>query len=275
MGEKNEGSRQSFGEYVSGFLEDSVGKTNLRTREIKDKIKIYHGSDHELRNPSLRQGKATSDYGKGFYCTQSLELAKEWSCRDAKSDGKANEYELDCEGLKVAFFGEDEESVLAWLSVLIEHRVIDADATQKKRIQTIKDNWPIRLAGIDIAIGYRADDSYFSFVRGFLDGWLSLEDLMNIMHLGCLGKQIVLLSEKAFHCLSFVRAMNAEAKIYYPRRKAREAKACRNYQEEAFLKMRKNPHQIYAIDIVRWAEERKEEPGKGYGGESGKEDFEL
>ncbi len=41
-----------------------------------------------------------NDYGLGFYCTDSLEMAKEWGVAQNRN-GYANRYELDCEGLKI------------------------------------------------------------------------------------------------------------------------------------------------------------------------------
>lgn len=32
-------------------------------------MKIYHGSDIEVKNPEIRTGKFTKDFGEGFYCT--------------------------------------------------------------------------------------------------------------------------------------------------------------------------------------------------------------
>lgn len=49
----------------------------------------------------------------------------------------------------------------------------------------------------DLIVGYRADDSYFSFANAFLNNTLSLEQLRKAMFLGKLGEQVVLKSEKA------------------------------------------------------------------------------
>ena len=40
-------------------------------------------------------------------------------------------------------------------------------------------------------IGYRADDSYFSFANAFLNNTLSLEQLKEAMYLGKLGEQVI------------------------------------------------------------------------------------
>jgi hypothetical protein len=50
------------------------------------KIDIYHGSDHIIEQPVFGKGKPFNDYGLGFYCTEHIELAKEWAC-SADSDG--------------------------------------------------------------------------------------------------------------------------------------------------------------------------------------------
>ena len=43
---------------------------------------LYHGSLEIISTPMYGQGKVYNDYGQGFYCTESLELAKEWSCAE-------------------------------------------------------------------------------------------------------------------------------------------------------------------------------------------------
>lgn len=41
-------------------------------------LQIYHGSQDIIDTPEYGKGKSTNDYGKGFYCTENIELAKEW-----------------------------------------------------------------------------------------------------------------------------------------------------------------------------------------------------
>lgn len=35
-------------------------------------MKLYHGSTVAVKNPSIRQSHANTDYGKGFYTTVDL-----------------------------------------------------------------------------------------------------------------------------------------------------------------------------------------------------------
>lgn len=43
------------------------------------KIILYHGSPEKEIFPRFGLGDERHDYGKGFYLTDSLELAKEWA----------------------------------------------------------------------------------------------------------------------------------------------------------------------------------------------------
>ena len=38
---------------------------------------LYHGSDHIITNPEYGHGSYANDYGRGFYCTENIELAKQ------------------------------------------------------------------------------------------------------------------------------------------------------------------------------------------------------
>ena len=40
-------------------------------------ITLYHGSEKIVERPMFGEGKIHNDYGRGFYCTEHLELAKE------------------------------------------------------------------------------------------------------------------------------------------------------------------------------------------------------
>ena len=45
----------------------------------KEKI-IYHGSHNIIETPTFGVGSPNNDYGLGFYCTEYVDLAKEWAC---------------------------------------------------------------------------------------------------------------------------------------------------------------------------------------------------
>ena len=74
--------------------------------------------------------KVYNDYGQGFYCTESLELAKEWSCAE-REDGYVNQYEMDETGLLILNLMEKHYSVLHWLAILMKYRKIHRTAVRK------------------------------------------------------------------------------------------------------------------------------------------------
>ena len=48
---------------------------------MNQKITLYHGSEQLVETPTFGLGKKNNDFGLGFYCTGSEELAKEWTIR--------------------------------------------------------------------------------------------------------------------------------------------------------------------------------------------------
>lgn len=43
-------------------------------------LTLYHGSTLIIEHPQFGKGNPFDDYGRGFYCTETLEVAKEWAC---------------------------------------------------------------------------------------------------------------------------------------------------------------------------------------------------
>lgn len=145
-----------------------------------------------------------NDYGLGFYCTQDINLAMEWSV-DIDRDGYINLYDIDETGLSIMNLNDSQYSVLNWISILINNRDFQINspiAAQAKRF--LLDKYLPDYEKFDIIRGYRADDSYFSFARDFLNNTISLEQLSAAMHYGNLGEQIVLKSKEAFDRICYV-----------------------------------------------------------------------
>lgn len=212
------------------------------------KIVLFHGSGEIIENPLFGKGKAYNDYGRGFYCTEHLELAKEWACNEG-IDGFANKYELDTTGLKILNLSADEYTILHWLTLLVENRRFRVSTPVMRRgIQWLKEHFSVDTDEYDLMIGYRADDSYFSFARAFIGNEISLGQLTYAMRLGKLGEQYVLKSEKAFDRIVFISAEPADNTIYYARRKMRDDEA----RNAFFAELEKEAIDgIYMRDIIR------------------------
>ena len=91
-------------------------------------------------------------------------------------------------------------------------------------MEWLRKNFSLDVSGYDVIIGYRADDSYFSFTRAFLANEISLEQLSHAMALGGLGEQVVLRSRKAFDSIAFEGSETAKAAAYHVLFKKRDGK---------------------------------------------------
>ena len=190
---------------------------------------LFHGSTSIIEKPQFGYGKVYNDYGLGFYCTDSLEMAKEWGVAQNRN-GYANSYELDCEGLKILDLNGPSFNILHWLAVLLENREFDVPsglALEAK--EYILNTFRVDYQSQDAIIGYRADDSYFSFAQDFINGTISYRQLNNAMHLGRLGQQFVLKSKQAFDRIQFLGYEVAEHDEWYAKKMLRDRSALREY----------------------------------------------
>ena len=191
---------------------------------------IYHGSKDIIESPEFGKGNRKNDYGLGFYCTENVELAKEWACSNNETNGYANQYEIDLSSYKVLDLREEKYSILNWMALLLKFRTFDVNtpiSVQAK--EYILENFYVDVEEYDVIIGYRADDSYFSFAKDFINNTISVEQLAEAMRLGELGIQIVLKSKKAFDTVKYISYELAESKEYYVKRVSRDKKARETY----------------------------------------------
>ena len=161
---------------------------------------LYHGSQIILEKPEYGKGARNNDYGRGFYCTEEIELAKEWACAK-QTNGYANIYKLDLEGFRVLNLNSSKYHILNWLALLADNRTYwqnGSIAEEGKRY--LKEHFLLDISEYDVIIGYRADDSYFSFAQDFVAGTISLQKLSEAMRLGKLGEQIVLKKVNLLTC---------------------------------------------------------------------------
>ncbi|MGI6221608.1 MAG: DUF3990 domain-containing protein [Coriobacteriales bacterium] len=211
-------------------------------------LELYHGSQRIISQPEYGAGRARNDYGRGFYCTEHLDLAREWAVGENR-DGYANRYTLETEGLSFLDLNGPEYTILHWLAVLLQNRTFDIRAPLPLEAREyLIAHFPVPYEHADLIRGYRADDSYFSFAQDFLNGLISLRQLARAMHLGKLGEQVVVKSRRAFECLEFQEAVFAPAFGWYPRREARDAEARRAYFDVE--RNRRQPGDIYIIHIL-------------------------
>ena len=210
---------------------------------------VYHGSDHIIEVPVFSGSKRTNDYGYGFYTTKSIELAKEWACADNR-DGFANCYEFDPEGLSVLNLNAPEYNILNWLAILAKYRTYWQNGSIAEEAKDyLQQHFFIDPSNYDVIIGYRANDSYFSFAQDFVSGTIPLSKLSEAMRLGKLGEQIVLKSQESFTHIRFTGAEPASATTWYEKKVTRDRDARRAYRSTK--KASHLVNELFMIDIMR------------------------
>mgnify|MGYP000306731127 FL=1 len=165
------------------------------------KIILYHGSPNKVVVPQFGFGEGKHDYGKGFYLTENIELAKEWAvCRPDETNGWVHKYELETDDLRILDF--QEHNILSWLAELMKHR----DASDSRRYKVLSKKfiaeYGIDTSEYDVIKGWRANASYFYIAKEFVRDNIDIEILEELLSLGGLGIQYCIKSELAYSKLA-------------------------------------------------------------------------
>ena len=104
----------------------------------------------------------------------------------------------------------------------------------------LKEHFLLDISEYDVIIGYRADDSYFSFAQDFVAGVISLQKL---------GEQIVLKSPLAFEKIQYVKSEPVDMQAYYIKKIERERAARKEYRMSKRQKADLN--ELFILDIMR------------------------
>lgn len=210
-------------------------------------LTIYHGSQKIVETPTFGEGRKNNDFGLGFYCTESNELAKEWAVSSLR-DGFSNRYALDMEFLNILRLNSPAYTILNWMAVLVEYRIFSIKTPVAKRAKAyLIQNFGVNVNAYDLITGYRADDSYFDYAEAFINNAITVEQLAKAMRLGKLGEQIVIKSKFAFSKIRFEGFGPAGKDTYYVRRKTRDDSANQSYLDI----LEKETDGLYMQDIMR------------------------
>lgn len=125
-------------------------------------MRLYHGSNVEVRKPSLLRSRKNTDFGRGFYTTMQKEQAEHWTSikidRARKGRRVVSVFDVDDELLSNhelrirEFHGPDE----AWLNFVVDCR------------KGIEHDY-------DLVFGPVANDKVFTVVNLYESGVLSAE----------------------------------------------------------------------------------------------------
>lgn len=185
---------------------------------------LYHGNRSKTLEPGYDVGDRDTDYGSGFYITPERELGMEWAMSSySKGDkGYLHTFTLDLNGLKVLNLVE--LSSLHWVAELFYNRYWNEEDREayKDIIDAFIRKYKLNTKVYDVIVGYRADDSYFTYAEDFVRGAIYKETLEKALRNGQLGIQVFIKSKKAFSHLSRVgipEVVLDSYKIKYERRR--------------------------------------------------------
>lgn len=148
-----------------------------------DIIRVYHGSNMQVKEPSLSYGRSDADFGNGFYISTKYEMAEKWACR--KNNPIITEYTLNLKNLSVYEFKQDVE----WLDFVIDNRRMDIPSFDIKKY--------------DLLIGPTADDKLFATIEQYESGFISEETAIEVLNCMKIGTQICIRTNEGLKNLHF------------------------------------------------------------------------
>ena len=120
---------------------------------------IFHGSNKIIEKPLFGYGKAYNDYGLGFYCTENIDMSKEWGA-SKYSDGFANIYQINTDDLTIFNLNNGVYSILHWLTVLLENRTFTTDTTLAQEAKDyLLESFEIKVHDVNILMWKEIDDN--------------------------------------------------------------------------------------------------------------------
>ncbi len=158
-------------------------------------MELYHGSTVIVKNPSIRQGRANTDFGKGFYTTIDYEQAARWAQIRRERAGAGNAivsvYTIDDGILKRNDLNIMQYSgaTVEWLDFVVANR----------RYAPIHD--------YDIVLGPVANDNLYATISMYENGELSAEAAIVQLKTHVLFNQVSFHTQTAIANLRFVKEM--------------------------------------------------------------------
>lgn len=151
-------------------------------------MKLYHGSNVEVREPRLLKIQRELDFGKGFYTTSDLEQAAKWAKRTAlrlhQDNSYISVYEISDEAIKDLKVLHFDSPNVEWLRFVVRNRTG----------QPAPEDW-------DIIIGPVANDQTAPVIDLFLDGRYDEEETIKRLLPQKLKDQYTFKTEKAISLL--------------------------------------------------------------------------
>jgi hypothetical protein len=164
-------------------------------------MKLYHGSNIEVKNPKILTSARVGDFGRGFYTTSNLEQARRWAQIRAKQEdvsaGIVTIFEVadtifKHPELRIKTFEKADEE---WLDFVLENR----KNTEFEH-------------GFDLVIGPVADDRVYVCLNMLEDGLADRETVIKKLKTYVLADQILFHTAKSLLFLNYEKTEEISCK---------------------------------------------------------------
>ncbi len=158
-------------------------------------MKLYHGSNMEIKEPKIIKSKRLLDFGTGFYLTSDFEQAKKWAVRTA------NRREEGSPIISVFHIVDGELKNL---------EILTFETANKDWLQYISANRTDKMMEdlYDIVIGPVANDQAIRTINNYLKGYFTEDIAIQLLLPQNLKDQYIFKTEKALSCLQFTEVKN-------------------------------------------------------------------
>jgi hypothetical protein len=157
-------------------------------------MKLYHGSNIEVKNPKIITSARVGDFGRGFYTTSSFAQAERWAQIRAKQEGVQS-------GIITVFEVPDNIFENSELRVKIFEK---ADAEWLDFVLENRKN-PEFEHGFDIVTGPVADDRVYVCLNMLEDGLADRETVIKKLKTYVLADQILFHTGKSLLFTDYVK----------------------------------------------------------------------
>lgn len=162
----------------------------------ENRIILFHGAKTYIEGTlSIEKSKSTNDFGRGFYCGESLEQSAMFVSNYPESSLYI--VELDKRELNYTKFGVDRD----WMLMIAYFREKLNEYSMHPMILKLLS----RLEGVDYIVAPIADNRMFEIIDSFIDGEITDIQCQHCLSATNLGNQYVFVTQKALDQVKILR----------------------------------------------------------------------
>ena len=203
--------------FSKGIRLNKIKEQLFKEERKSNSIILFHGAKTYIDGQiSIEKSKNTNDFGRGFYCGESLEQSAMFVANYPESSLYILEF--DKSDLKYTQLNVDRD----WMLLIAYFRNKLVDHAAHPIIQSLL----ARLKNVDYIIAPIADNRMFEIIDSFIDGEITDVQCQHCLSATNLGDQYVLVTDKALSQLQILRHcyLAPDEKNYYLSYKREESR---------------------------------------------------